>query len=60
MFDYSKLLNDMIYVYRILGNIMFNGKLIQVSINFGCFMIFGIGSGFSFYILELFKVLINC
>ena len=36
--DYSKLLQETGYEQRILGNIMFNGKLIQASANFSCFM----------------------
>lgn len=54
--DYSKLLNDTIYVHRILGNIMFNGKLIQASTNFGCFMTLSNGSAVGSQIPESFKV----
>ena len=54
--DYSKLLNDTIYVHRILGNIMFNGKLIQASTNFGCFMTLSASPGSSSQIPESFKV----
>uniref|UniRef100_A0A8W8M9M4 AAA+ ATPase domain-containing protein n=1 Tax=Magallana gigas TaxID=29159 RepID=A0A8W8M9M4_MAGGI len=57
--DYSKLLNDTIYVHRILGNIMFNGKLIQASTNFGCFMTLGTSSGSSSHIPESFKLLMR-
>lgn len=39
---------------------MFNGKLIQASTNFGCFMTLGTGSGSSSHIPESFKVSINC
>lgn len=54
--DYSKLLNDTIYVHRILGNIMFNGKLIQASTNFGCFMTLSASPGSTSQIPESFKV----
>ncbi|GFR96319.1 dynein heavy chain domain-containing protein 1-like [Elysia marginata] len=36
--DYSKLNAEPSYVHRMLGNVMFNGKLMQASSNFGCFM----------------------
>jgi hypothetical protein len=36
--DYSKLLQETSYEQRMLGNIMFNGKLIQANANFSCFM----------------------
>ena len=36
--DYSKLLQETSYEQRMLGNIMFNGKLIQANANFTCFM----------------------
>ncbi|XP_056008158.1 dynein heavy chain domain-containing protein 1-like [Ostrea edulis] len=57
--DYSKLLNDTIYVHRILGNIMFNGKLIQASTNFGCFMTLSNGSAVGSQIPESFKLLMR-
>ncbi|CAL1542048.1 unnamed protein product, partial [Lymnaea stagnalis] len=36
--DFSKLTSDPSYMHRMLGNVMFNGKLLQASSNFGCFM----------------------
>ncbi|XP_078321875.1 dynein heavy chain domain-containing protein 1-like isoform X4 [Crassostrea virginica] len=57
--DYSKLLNDTIYVHRILGNIMFNGKLIQASTNFGCFMTLSASPGSTSQIPESFKLLMR-
>ncbi|XP_035825634.1 dynein heavy chain domain-containing protein 1 [Aplysia californica] len=36
--DFSKLTAEPSYSHRMLGNVMFNGKLIQASSNFGCFM----------------------
>ena len=36
--DFSKLDSEPSYSHRTLGNVMFNGKLIQASANFGCFM----------------------
>ncbi|XP_041366047.1 dynein-1-beta heavy chain, flagellar inner arm I1 complex-like isoform X2 [Gigantopelta aegis] len=36
--DYKHLLQEPMYVHRIIGNVMFNGKLIQASANYGCFM----------------------
>ncbi|XP_062587861.1 dynein heavy chain domain-containing protein 1-like, partial [Saccostrea cucullata] len=57
--DYSKLLNDTIYIHRILGNIMFNGKLIQASTNFGCFMTLNTGANPASQIPESFKLLMR-
>ncbi|CAG5130198.1 unnamed protein product, partial [Candidula unifasciata] len=36
--DYSKLNAEPLYVHRMLGNVMLNGKLIPASANFWCFM----------------------
>ncbi|XP_070211333.1 dynein heavy chain domain-containing protein 1-like isoform X3 [Littorina saxatilis] len=39
--DYSKLVAEPMYVHHTLGNVMFCGKLIAASANFGCFMTMG-------------------
>ncbi|XP_076466624.1 dynein heavy chain domain-containing protein 1-like isoform X2 [Babylonia areolata] len=39
--DYSKLVAEPMYQQRVLGNVMFSGKLITASANFGCFMTMG-------------------
>ncbi|XP_048242736.1 dynein heavy chain domain-containing protein 1-like [Haliotis rufescens] len=36
--DYKQLIQEPTYVHRIVGNVMFNGKLIPASANYGCFM----------------------
>ncbi|XP_069111191.1 dynein heavy chain domain-containing protein 1-like isoform X1 [Argopecten irradians] len=36
--DYSRLNSETVYTHHYLGNIMFSGKLVHASANFGCFM----------------------
>ena len=36
--DYSKLFQEAIYKPGVLGNVMFQGKLLPASASFGCFM----------------------
>lgn len=54
--DYSKLLKEAIYKHEILGNVMFNGKLIQASTNYGCFMTVNTGNPESATIPETYRV----
>lgn len=54
--DYTKLLKEAIYKNEYLGNIMFNGKLIQASANFGCFMTLNVTNPASGVIPEAFRV----
>lgn len=54
--DYSKLLKEAIYKNEYLGNIMFNGKLVQASINFGCFMTLNVTNPATAVIPETFRV----
>ncbi|XP_052798483.1 dynein heavy chain domain-containing protein 1-like isoform X5 [Mya arenaria] len=57
--DYSKLLKEAIYRSEFLGNIMFNGKLVQANANFGCFMTLNITNPAAAVIPETFRVLLR-
>ncbi|KAK7008742.1 dynein heavy chain domain-containing protein 1, partial [Biomphalaria glabrata] len=57
--DYSKLTSEPSYVHRMLGNVMFNGKLLQASCNFGCFMTMNATSAASSEIPYSFRILMR-
>ncbi|XP_052095798.1 dynein heavy chain domain-containing protein 1-like isoform X11 [Mytilus californianus] len=57
--DYSKLLQETEYEQQMLGNIMFNGKLIQASANFSCFMSINTSNPGYVDIPEVFKNLLR-
>ena len=54
--DYSKLLAEPVYVHHVVGNIMFSGKLIAASANFGCFMTMGMSGASPVGIPDNFRV----
>jgi hypothetical protein len=54
--DYSKLLKESVYKSEVLGNVMFNGKLIQANANYGCFLTMNMGNPAASNIPETFRV----
>ena len=54
--DYSKLVAEPMYVHHVVGNIMFSGKLIAASANFGCFMTMGMSGASPVNIPDNFRV----
>ena len=54
--DYSKLVAEPMYVHHVVGNIMFSGKLIAASANFGCFMTMGMSGASPVHIPDNFRV----
>nr|KAG5709415.1 hypothetical protein BaRGS_029264 [Batillaria attramentaria] len=57
--DYTKLIPEPTYMHRLLGNIMFNGKLIPASANFGCFMTTGMSGASPVEIPDNFRLLMR-
>ncbi|KAH9487912.1 hypothetical protein Btru_067436 [Bulinus truncatus] len=57
--DYSKLTSEPSYSQKTLGNVMFNGKLLQASSNFGCFMTMNAFSAKSVEIPYSFRLLMR-
>ncbi|XP_060599368.1 dynein heavy chain domain-containing protein 1-like [Ruditapes philippinarum] len=57
--DYSKLLKESVYKSEVLGNVMFNGKLIQANANYGCFLTMNMGNPAASNIPETFRVLLR-
>ncbi|KAL3832089.1 hypothetical protein ACJMK2_023767 [Sinanodonta woodiana] len=57
--DYSKLLQEPTYIQKVLGNLMFNGNLVQASANFGCFMTINTDNPASATIPETFRLLLR-
>ena len=54
--DYSRLLKESVYKSEVLGNVMFNGKLIQANANYGCFLTMNMGNPAASNIPETFRV----
>ncbi|KAL8594105.1 hypothetical protein ACOMHN_000817 [Nucella lapillus] len=57
--DFSKLVSEPVYQQRVLGNIMFSGKLIGASANFGCFMTMGTSGASPVNIPDNFRLLMR-
>ena len=58
--DYSKLFQEAIYKPGNLGNVMFHGKLIPASANFGCFMTLNTNNPAAARIPETYRVSDGC
>ncbi|KAK6166840.1 hypothetical protein SNE40_023452 [Patella caerulea] len=57
--DYSKLTQEPSYFHPRLGNVMFNGKFLSASANYGCFMTLTTDCPSSSYMPENFKLLMR-